>query len=191
MLRGHHVLYAAGHFSRCVAAAREFRKHLNHLLLLPAGIVLKTYENQTVDLAGKIMVNVHYEDQEVKLPLIIVKRAYKAALLGLQWLEHIKLDWQKVCCMQVLFGEGLGMLKGTTANIYVVSDQPPTFFKRRSVSYALMRKVEEELDRLVQTKVIKQVRYSDCATPIVLKADGKVRVCGDYKFTVNRVSYVG
>ena len=42
-----------------------YRKHLSHFPLLPAGIVLKTYENETVDLAGKIMVNVQYEDQKV------------------------------------------------------------------------------------------------------------------------------
>ena len=90
------------------------------------------------------------------------------------------------------FGEGLGMLKGTTATIYVVNDQPPTFFKPRSVPYALKRKVEEELDWLVQTKAIEPVRYSDWATPIVpvLKADGKVRVCGDCKFRVKRVSHL-
>ena len=84
------------------------------------------------------------------------------------------------------------MLKGTTATIYAVSDQPPMFFKPRSVPYALERKVEEELDKLVQTKVIEPVCYSDWATPIVLflKADGKVRVCGDYKLKVNRVSHL-
>ena len=73
-----------------------------------------------------------------------------------------------------------------------MSHQPPKFFKPRSVPYELKRKVEEELDRLVQTKVIEPVRYSDWATPIVpvLKADGKVRVCGDYKLTVNRVSHL-
>ena len=64
-----------------------YRKHPSHVPLLPARIVLKTYENQTVDLAGKIMVIVHYEDQEVNLPLIIVKGADKAALFGLQWLN--------------------------------------------------------------------------------------------------------
>ena len=52
--------------------------------------------------------------------------------------------------------------------------------------------MKQELDRLVQTNVIEQWRYSDWATPIVpvLKADGKVRVCGDYKLTVNRVSHL-
>ena len=47
------------------------------------------------------------------------------------------------------FRDRLGMLKGIIAKICSV-DQPPTFFKARSVPYALKRKVEEELDRLVQ-----------------------------------------
>ena len=70
--------------------------------------------------------------------------------------------------------------------MYVVSE----FFKRRSVPYALKSNVEEGRRRLLQTKVIEPVRYSDWAIPIVpvLKVDGKVRVCGDYKLTVNRVS---
>ena len=64
----------------------------------------------------------------------------------------------------------------------------PSFSNQiKSVPCALKRKAEEELDRLVQTKVIEPVRYFDWATPIVPvpKADGKVRV---YKLTVNRVS---
>ena len=91
-----------------------------------------------------------------------------------------------------VFGEGLGILTGTTAKRYVVSDQSSKFFKPRSVMYALKRKVEDELDRSVQTKVIEPVRYSDWATPIVpvLKAGGKVRICGDYKSTVNRVCHM-
>ena len=66
-----------------------------------------------------------------------------------------------------VFGEGLGILTGTTAKRYVVSDQSSKFFKPRSVMYALKRKVDDELDRSVQTKVIEPVRYSDWATPIV------------------------
>ena len=105
-----------------------YRKHLGHLPLLPDGIFVKTYENQTVDLIVNIIINVQYESQEVNVPLIIVKDADKAALFGLQWIEHIKLNWQKVCCMQrsvsrvlekdtYVFKEGLGMLKGTTCQV--------------------------------------------------------------------------
>ena len=116
----------------------------------------------------------------------------------------IKLNWQKECCMQAHVSgvldkhtdvclEELGMLKGTTAKMYVVSDQPRKFvFEPRSVPYALKRKVEEELARLAQTKVIEPVRYSVWATTIVpfLKVDGKVRLWGDYQLAVNRVSHL-
>ena len=71
----------------------------------------------------------------------------------------------RICIRSV--GETHRRFRGTTAKIYVVSDQPPTFFKPRSVPDALKMKVEEEMDRLVQTKLIETVRYSDWATPIV------------------------
>ena len=53
-------------------------------------------------------------------------------------------------------------------------------------------KIKKELDRLVEQGVIEQISFSECAAPItpVLKKDGTVRICGDYKLTVNQVSKV-
>ena len=47
--------------------------------------------------------------------------------------------------------------------------------------------VEHELDRLESVGVIERVSHSDWAAPIVAvpKSDGTVRICGDYKVTVN------
>ena len=47
----------------------------------------------------------------------------------------------------------------------------------------------DELDRLEHQGVIKKVPHSDWATPIVVvrKAGGKVRICGDFKITINPV----
>ena len=51
-----------------------YRKHLSHLPLKMASIVLKTYENQTVELVWKIMVTVKYEDQQVRnLPFTVTR----------------------------------------------------------------------------------------------------------------------
>ena len=52
-----------------------------------------------------------------------------------------------------------------------------------------VRAVEEELDRLETQGVLEKVSHSDRATPIVPvpKKDGKTRLCGDYKVTVNPV----
>ena len=48
-------------------------------------------------------------------------------------------------------------------------------------------KVEAELDRLEQEGTLTKVQHSDWATPIVpvLKKNGQVRICGDFKVTLN------
>ena len=47
--------------------------------------------------------------------------------------------------------------------------------------------VKDELDRFEGQGVIEKVPYSDWATPVVIvrKPGGKVRVCGDFKVTIN------
>ena len=68
----------------------------------------------------------------------------------------------------------------------------PIFHKARPVPYALREKIEQDLERLEKAGTTESVQYSDWATPIVpvAKNDGTVRVCGDYKLTVNKVSKV-
>ena len=64
----------------------------------------------------------------------------------------------------------------------------PKFCKPRTVPFALKDKVEKELDRLESLKIISPVQHSKWAAPIVpvVKKNGMVRLCGDYKTTVNQ-----
>ena len=69
-------------------------------------------------------------------------------------------------------------------------DASPRFYKSRTVPYAILNKVEAELDRLVAEGTLELVEYSDWAALIVpvVKSDRKsVRICGDFKVTVNPV----
>ncbi len=58
--------------------------------------------------------------------------------------------------------------------------------------YVLRERVEGELDRLERESIIEPVEFSNWAAPIVpvVKRDGSIRVCGDYKLTVNQVAKV-
>ena len=91
-----------------------------------------------------------------------------------------------------MFREGLGELHNVKAKIYIDKDTQPVFHKSRQVSFALRRKVEDELDRLQALGVLRPIQFSEWAAPIVpvLKGDGRVRICGDYKVTVNKAAKV-
>ena len=49
--------------------------------------------------------------------------------------------------------------------------------------------IGHELDRLEKQRIIRKVTHSEWAAPIVAvpKKDGKFRICGDYKVTINQV----
>ncbi|XP_062513104.1 uncharacterized protein K02A2.6-like [Corticium candelabrum] len=86
-----------------------------------------------------------------------------------------------------LFEKGIGTLNGYEARITLRQDAVPKFHRPRPVPYALHSKVDEELDRLQQEGIIRQINRSEWASPIVIvrKADRSIRVCGDYKVSVN------
>ena len=64
-------------------------------------------------------------------------------------------------------------------------DPTACFHKPRAIPYALKTKTEKELDRFIQQGVIEPIKFSEWAALIVpvLKIDGSIRICGDYKVT--------
>ena len=84
-----------------------------------------------------------------------------------------------------VFEEGLGELRDVEAKIHIEKDAKPHFLKARKVPFTIRKKVEEELQSL---GVIQPIQFSDWAAPIVpvMKSDGSVRICGDYKVAMNR-----
>ena len=65
----------------------------------------------------------------------------------------------------------------------------PKFCKPQRFPFAIKPIVGAELDQLEKKGVIERVSQSDWATPIVVvrKPGGKVRICGDFKVTINPV----
>lgn len=87
-----------------------------------------------------------------------------------------------------VFQGKIGTIKDVKANIILKEGAVPKFCKFRPVPFALRKQVEEELDKMIADGVAYPVTSSEWATPLVVvpKPSG-VRLCGDYKVTLNQV----
>ena len=144
-------------------------------------------------------VQVGYKSQSQTLPLVVVQ-GHRPSFFGRNWLEKIKLDWNSIYSVHEqsisslinkytsLFSDSLGLLKDTTAELYINTRAGPKFFSARPVPYRLQDKIEIELRELQELGIITSVQHSELATYIVpiMKQDGSIRLCGDYK-VINRL----
>ena len=73
------------------------------------------------------------------------------------------------------------------AELKLKKDKLPKFHRPRPIPFSLRESVAQELNRLESEGVLKKVEHSKWAAPIVpvSKKDRKVRICGDYKVTIN------
>ncbi|KAK9751536.1 hypothetical protein QE152_g4947 [Popillia japonica] len=60
----------------------------------------------------------------------------------------------------------MGKITGLQASLKLKKDTQPFFIKARKVPYALLTKVENELDHLEKEGVLEKVNSSEYATPI-------------------------
>ena len=179
-------------------------------VLYKTSLKLRTYTGELVRPAGVGRVDVVHEGQSLELPVTVVK-GNVPTLLGRDWLSTLKLNWprlfpaaaavHRVTASSVsellsefpeVFTDKLGCMKDYKVHIPVPENTSPRFCKARSVPYSMRDRVEDELNKLEKQGVWKRVTYSKWAAPIVpvLKdakdPGGAVRICGDYKMTVNQ-----
>nr|VZI27167.1 unnamed protein product [Spirometra erinaceieuropaei] len=169
--------------------------------LLPASSTFRSYTGQNVDVRGVFTAEVEHDGELHYLPVHVVRGSQQPNLLGRNWIKCVPsvpsyvhrigvnpaLDSILVNHKDLFLDDTTTHYRGPPVQFQFQSDFRPRFFKARTVPYALAPKVEEELDRLQKADIIEPVQYSEWAAPIVpvLKTDGSVRICGDYKLTIN------
>lgn len=87
-----------------------------------------------------------------------------------------------------IFKDELGCYKQGKVHLEIEAGAKPIFCRPRKVPLAFVEGVNKEIDRLVEEGVLVQVTDAQWGTPIVpvLKKDSKeIRVCVDYKTTIN------
>ena len=81
-------------------------------------------------------------------------------------------------------------MKNAEVTLKVKSNAIPKFCRARPIPYALKDRVGKELERLVTEGIIENISHSEWAASVVpiIEPDNSVRICGDYKQTVNKAS---
>ncbi|XP_045116421.1 uncharacterized protein K02A2.6-like [Portunus trituberculatus] len=171
----------------------------------PLGVsdrVFRTYTGEKIKVLGVADVDVACQGKVTrKLPLVIV-RGHGKGLIGRNWLKETKMNWTALLCGETLqitekgedysnvFNEELGCFIGGKAHLFIDKDVRPRFFKARPIPLSLQDKVDKELTRLENEGVIESVKFSEWAAPLVVvpKPSGDVRLCGDFKLTVNKAA---
>ncbi|KAL7887807.1 hypothetical protein AOLI_G00055280 [Acnodon oligacanthus] len=129
-----------------------------------------------------------YEDTGFHPHFSVGNGCEKYRLTGRKLRQSVKRHWRECYKGTVKsLKKELGTLRGTEAAITLKLDHQPRFCQARVVPYDLRPKVEAEIDRLCEEGIVSPVKFSEWATPIVpiVKKNGDVRICGDFKLTVN------
>lgn len=197
-----------------VVGLEEAEKLLGKLKINGTSTRLYNYSNQQIDCIGYTQVLVSAGGIKKQLKLYLV-RGDRPALLGREWLRSIKLNWAKIIQDHLevhevgtstlyemerldnvenivdryprLFENSMGKITGFLARIHLKDEAIPKFIKARRVPFALMDALDKELQQQVSEGVLEKVNYCEWATPIVAvkKKNNAVRICGDYKITLN------
>ena len=87
-----------------------------------------------------------------------------------------------------IFKEELGCLKDFELDVEFKADTPPVFHKARSVAFAVKEDLSQGYQAGIDRGIFKKTTFNDYGTPVVpiRKASGKLRICGDYKATMNK-----
>ena len=189
-----------------VMSREDYDRYLTHIPLRKSSVKLETYTNKRIYPLGIASVDTCYKGQKNTLSLYIIDKG-GPPLFGREWLNAITMNWPQIKALTAhpsattkklanilqehpaVFSPGVGKVKGHNANVTVERTSKPHFDKARPVPYAIRPNVEQELDRLHLEGIIRPVERSKWATPIVpvVKRNGNVRLCGDFKVTINPV----
>ena len=184
-----------------------YERHFRDIKMKPVRRKLYAYSGTPLPVEGQITVQVKCNGQTETLPIVVVQAdKYAPPLFGRDWLSGIRLDWPQLFATgqysinvdlvedlkeryHDVFQPGLGPVQGVRATLHVKDDAVPSFHKSRAVPFSLRTAVDKELTRLHDEGVIYPVDFSEWGTPLVCipKTDGTVRLCGDYKVSVNKV----
>ncbi|UYV68431.1 K02A2.6-like [Cordylochernes scorpioides] len=159
---------------------------------------LVQWNRQRLSILGKIKADVKVNKRSITMEFLVIegpgpnligREAFDQIGIGFEWINYSDNVCQITEEFMDVFKEKLGQYRGPPIHIKIKTLGKPTFLRARTLPYAIRPKVEEALRKMEEQGILTPVEFTRFATPIVpvLKRDGSIRICGDYRSTVNIV----
>lgn len=205
-----------GHFVRLevdtgavvtVCSSSTYLKHFQKSKLQQViDFPLNGANGNSIDVEGAIRVRVEFKGKIFQLPIVVINSKKPLLLVGRNWLDILYQNWRQAFRVnsieesykriidkiraeyEEVFDQNVSEpIREFEAEIQLETNAIPIIHKPYNVPLSLREKVEAELNRLCQEKIIQKVKTSKWASPIVVvpKPDGSIRMCGNYAVTVN------
>ncbi|XP_063829223.1 uncharacterized protein LOC135078624 [Ostrinia nubilalis] len=174
--------------------------------LIESNKVLTVYSGEKIKPLGIMPVNVINSDQSFTSKLYVLDNGNCPPIIGRKWMRHLKISLPMIAQVSCndnesvineivrkysnVFAPGMGTFNRGTISLQVCAGARPVWRRARVVPHALRPAVDAELARLEAEGVISPVEdVGGWGTPIVpvRKQNGTIRICGDFKVTVNPV----
>ena len=153
------------------------------------GRPLRSYDGTALKIIGTLSVLIEYRKRYDVLEVRVVESDKNFGLLGRDILDN-QVHSVSSSPNSKETPSQLGCIRNAKATLRVPQGVKPIFCNSRDVALPLQKSVENELQRMLDMGVISPVPPggSEWASPLVCarKPDNSVRICCDYKITINK-----
>ena len=182
-----------------VISEKFYLENFQKFQLQPPNNEIFSYNQFRITSLGFFRVKIFYRNRSNFIELHVIKNG-GPPILGRDFLQLFSMGISQVNFLRLpnevnlvlkkfskVFAPELGTFNKGKIKINLHQNAIPKFFRPRPLPFALQRKVELELEKLLKLNIIEQVDYAEWGTPIVpvIKRDGSIRICGDFKVTLN------
>lgn len=188
----------------CSLVSKTFVKKLNKKVsLTPCKDPYVDYNGNKIEVLGEYIENIEVNGINKNVKLVVTNNN-NSPLFGRNFLRNFNFELVQVNSIDSdqsyiiteeirnefhdVFSSGLGAYKFGKISLSMDTNAKPIFCKPRSVPLAWKDKIEKNLRELITNDILEPVDHSDWGTPLVpiLKPNGDIRICGDYKVTINK-----
>ena len=161
---------------------------------------LRAYGGANLAVIGQCDVEVRLRGQLRQLPIVFLEDEEAVPLFGLPWIRAFdavriqSVSWAPGLLKllkeyyELIDASTIGTVRGYKAHLYFKPDAQFRINKQWPLPHALKPRVEAKLQRLVSIGVLTPVDIAEYATtPFVAvpKPNGAIRICGDFKVSLN------